>query len=352
MKFFYSLLVSYLLFSCSSSTEPQQNQNTTLSKERQLENIRYLAQQKFKALPEVANNPSNPITPAKIALGKLLYYDVRLSKNGTQSCNSCHNLSSFGVDNLPTSPGDGGQNGDRNSPSVINAAYHFTQFWDGRAGSLEEQATMPILNPIEMGIPNEEFLINRLSKIKLYQDKFQEAFPNDKKPLTFENIAKSIAVFERILVTQTKFDNFLKGDKNILNEQELRGLGLFLNRGCVVCHNGDNLGGNMFQKFGVHDDYWKHTNSTKIDEGRYTITKNEGDKYVFKVPSLRNVTKTAPYFHDGSVQTLKEAVRIMTKINVSAEFNETEINDIIAFLGTLTGDLPNGASDFPKELKP
>lgn len=332
-----------LFFACSSPQETKQN---TVKNE----NIQLLAQKKFTPLPEVADNPSNLITPVKVNLGKILYYDVRLSKNETQSCNSCHNLKTFGVDNLPTSPGDGGINGERNSPTVINAAYHFTQFWDGRASTLEEQATMPILNPVEMGIPDEQFLIDRLSKIELYQTKFKEAFPEEKQPLTFKNIANAIAVFERVLITQTRFDDFLKGDENKLNEQEIRGLSLFLNRGCVVCHNGDNLGGNIFQKFGVHDDYWKHTKSEKIDLGRYNITKNEGDKYVFKVPSLRNVTKTAPYFHDGSVSTLKEAIQIMTKINVNAQFTDTEINDIISFLETLTGDLPTEVTEFPTEL--
>lgn len=337
-----------LFFACSSPETKQKN--TIKNNHNTPQDIQRLAQKKFTPLPEVADNPLNPITPEKIALGKMLYYDVRLSKNQNQSCNTCHNLKTFGVDNLATSSGDAGENGTRNSPTVINAAYHFTQFWDGRVATLEEQSIMPILNPIEMGIPNEQFLIDRLSKIELYRTKFKEAFPTDKKPLNFKNIANAIAVFERILITQTRFDDFLKGDKNQLNEQEIRGLSLFLNRGCVVCHNGDNLGGNIFQKFGVHDDYWKYTKSKEIDLGRYEITKNEGDKYVFKVPSLRNITKTAPYFHDGSVATLKEAIQIMTKINVGAEFKDHEINDIIAFLGTLTGNLPHEVTEFPTEL--
>ena len=278
------IIISFFIFSCSNQENEEKVQVEQENKAHQdLLEIGRIARQKFHPLPEIAQSATNPITPIKMQLGKLLYYDVRLSKNETQSCSSCHNLSTYGVDNLPTSPGDGGQNGDRNSPTVLNAAFHFTQFWDGRARTLEEQAGMPILNPVEMGIPSKAFLVNRLSKIKMYREKFALAFPNDRHPLNYDNIAKAIAAFERALVTPTKFDDYLNGDNSALNKEELKGLGLFMSKNCVVCHIGDNLGGNIFQKFGVYDDYWKHTKSAKIDEGRYTVTNNESDKYFFKV---------------------------------------------------------------------
>ena len=298
------------------------------------------AQAWFQPLPVVAENPANPLSPGKIALGKALYYDKRLSKDENISCNSCHNLETFGVDNEATSDGDTGEKGDRNSPTVLNAALHFVQFWDGRAADVEEQAGGPILNPVEMAIPSEEFLINRLNTIDEYKDKFAEAFPGQENPITYDNVENSIAAFERTLLTRAPFDDYLEGNFNALNEQQRKGLNTFINAGCTMCHSGALLGGNMYHKFGIYDEYWKHTKSEKIDEGLAGITGEESQKFMFKVPSLRNVEKTFPYYHDGSVSELGEAIEIMAYTQLDKELTDQEIADIGAFLSTLTGTIP------------
>ncbi|MBL4587045.1 MAG: cytochrome-c peroxidase, partial [Flavobacteriales bacterium] len=303
------------------------------------------------ALPTYAPNADNPITAEKLRLGKMLYFDTRLSKDGNISCNSCHNLSTFGVDNLATSPGDAGENGERNSPTVLNAALHNSQFWDGRAKDVEEQAGMPITNPVEMAIPSEDFLVERLSAIQLYQELFASAYPDRKNAITYDNIENSIAVFERKLITPSKFDDYLNGAADALNLKEKQGLKTFLDVGCVSCHMGSLFGGMIFQKFGVYDDYWEHTGSEKIDNGRFKVTGNESDKYMFKVPSLRNIAKTYPYFHDGSVADLGEAVKIMAKVNLNKDLTELETDNLVAFLSTLTGELPSELSSVPAELK-
>lgn len=296
----------------------------------------------FKPLPDKIENPENPLSDEKIALGKKLYYDTRLSKDGNNSCNSCHNLETFGVDNLPFSPGDKGELGGRNSPTTLNAAFHSTQFWDGRAKDVEEQAGMPITNPIEMAIPSEEFLVERLSNIEEYQKDFSAAFPDSKK-ITYENIARAIAAFERTLITPSRFDDYLKGDKKALVDEEIKGLQAFMDVGCITCHAGAQLGGNMFQKFGVFKPYWEKTGSEKIDEGKFEVTQNESDKYFFKVPGLRNIEKTYPYFHDGSIKSLDEAVRIMAEVQLNKELSEEELANIISFLNALTGEVPKEA---------
>jgi len=309
-----------------------------------------MARGMFRPLSPTADNPDNPATKEKIKLGQVLYFDKRLSHDGTQSCNTCHNLATFGVDNLPTSPGDKGANGDRNSPTSFNAALHTTQFWDGRAKDVEEQAGMPILNPVEMAIPSAEFLIKRLKEIDLYKKLFAEAYPNESNPITYKNLEKAIGVFERQLLTPSKWDSYLGGQAEALSLEEKKGLQTFINVGCTSCHGGELLGGNMFQKFGVHHDYWEYTKSTKVDEGRFTVTGQEADKYVFKVPSLRNIAKTGPYFHDGSVAELPEAVRIIAKVNLNKDLTDDEVNSIITFLNALTGELPVELSQEPLEL--
>lgn len=298
---------------------------------------------RFQPLPTEAVNPDNPLTPAKVELGKALYYDTRLSKDGNISCDSCHDLAIFGVDNLPTSPGDGGQLGDRNSPTVLNAALHRSQFWDGRATDVEEQAGMPILNPVEMAIPSEEFLVDRLSADAEYQKLFAEAFPGEDPALTYKNIAKALAAFERTLLTPTRFDAYLEGDRAALTTEEQAGLRFFIENGCATCHNGVNLGAHTFQKFGLQGNYWEHTLSQKVDEGRYTLTQDEADKFVFRVASLRNVEKTAPYFHDGSIETLDEAVRVMYRVQLGRELMDEEAASLVAFLRSLTGEVPEEA---------
>ncbi len=298
-------------------------------------------------LPKVADTPGNPLNPAKIQLGKMLYFDPRLSKSGFISCNSCHNLASFGVDNLPTSIGHRWQTGPRNAPTTLNAALHTSQFWDGRAKDVEEQAEKPILNPIEMAIPNEEFLVERLRSIPEYRELFKKAFPNEDTPLTYKNIARAIAAFERTLITPSRFDRFLEGDPNALTPEEKRGLKLFMDVGCITCHTGPLLGGNMFQKFGLFRNYWELTGSTRIDSGRYSVTRNEAELFVFKVPSLRNVAQTYPYFHDGSVWSLERAVEIMAEAQLNKKLSPDTVRAIVAFLKSLTGEIPEDALRLP-----
>lgn len=301
----------------------------------------------FEVLPDSIDNSANPKSDSKIALGKSLYYDARLSKSGVISCNSCHNLASYGVDNLPTSPGHKWTFGARNSPTSLNAGFHFVQFWDGRAADLEEQAKGPILNPVEMATPHEGFALHRLATIPEYKEAFEKAFPQDTNPITYHNVACAIAAFERTLVTPARFDEYLKGDGDAMNEQEKRGLQTFIKTGCIACHSGAVLGGKMYQKFGVTRPYWELTKSKSKDEGRSAITKNEGEKYFFKVPTLRNVDRTYPYFHDGSVWDLKEAISIMGELQLGKKLTTSEVDDIAAFMHALTGEVPEQARLLP-----
>lgn len=279
------------------------------------------------------------ISQEKIALGKKLFYDKALSKNQTISCNSCHNLQAYGVDNKSFSTGDTQEPGGRNSPSVVYSSLHSMQFWDGRAKDVEEQAKGPLLNPVEHGIPNIPFLENRLRAIPEYQTMFKKVFPNDKQPVTFDNLANAIGAFERQLIPKSKFDDYLDGNESALNDQEKKGLNSFIDNGCISCHAGVALGGQMFQKFGVYGDYAKMTGSKKIDKGLADLTKKESDQFMFKVPGLRNVAKTAPYFHDGSVSSLTEAVKMMGKLQLNKDISNEDANDMTAFLKTLTADV-------------
>lgn len=298
----------------------------------------------FKPITEsLVNNPSNPVTPAKVKLGKMLYFDVRLSKSGFLSCNTCHNLSIYGVSGLPTDIGHKWVLGPINGPTVLNSAFNIAQFWNGRAKDLEEQAKGPILNPGEMGMPVEAFVLKKISSIPGYREFFNKAFPKDKEPITYDNIAMAIAAFERTLLTPSRFDKFLKGDRKALSNQEKSGLKLFVETGCTACHNGIGIGGGSFQKLGVVKPY--DTNSDA--KGRFEISKEEMDINVFKVPLLRNVEMTYPYFHDGNVWQLEEAVKIMADIQLGKELKESEIADIVAFLKSLTGTIPAEALTMP-----
>jgi|SRR5690554_212101 len=283
----------------------------------------------------------------KVQLGRMLFYDARLSKSSFISCNSCHSLATFGVDNLPTSVGHNWQLGGRNAPSVINAALHTTQFWDGRAADVEEQATMPILNPIEMAIPHEEISTDRITSIKEYVELFSQAFPGEENPITLTNIGNAIGAFERMLITPSRFDDYMNGDPEALNEQEKRGLVAFLAANCQTCHMTPLLGGHIYQKFGVMQDYWELTGSEIPDLGRGEVTKDPNQNYFFKVPGLRNIDRTYPYFHDGSIWSLRDAVSIMNELQFGKKLGDQELDDIVAFLGSLTGELPESARVVP-----
>ncbi len=269
---------------------------------------------------------------AKIDLGRQLYYDPRLSLSQGISCNSCHQLDNYGVDNEPTSPGHGGARGERNSPSSYNAAEHVAQFWDGRAADLAAQAKGPILNPGEMAMPDEASVVKLLGTIPGYVEAFQAAYPTD--GITYDNLANAIGTFETYLLTPSRFDKHLEGDASALTPEERAGLDLYVQTGCTTCHMGKYVGGQMYMKLGLVEPY------PTEDEGRFKVTGNEADKFVFKVPSLRNVAKTAPYFHDGSVGTLEEAITLMAKHQLGKQLSADEVASIKTFLEALTGDIP------------
>lgn len=300
----------------------------------------------FKPLPKVIESPpDNPATPEKVALGKALYHEVRLSKSGKISCNSCHGLATGGVDNQPTSPGHGGALGDRNSPTVFNAGLFATQFWDGRAPTLEEQAKGPILNPVEMAMPDEAAVIAVLKGIPGYAPLFKAAFPGDADPITYDNLAKAIAAFERTLVTPSPLDAFLGGDLNALNKEQLDGFEAFREAGCVTCHKGVVIG-DGFEKLGKVIEY-----PGLKDRGREAATNSPADRGLFKVPTLRNVAKTGPYFHDGSIKTLDEAITLMAKHQVGKDLDAATVAKIKTFLESMTGTLDPAAAAVPAPVK-
>jgi cytochrome c peroxidase len=296
----------------------------------------------FKQVPARFEDAKNPITPAKVELGRMLYFDNRLSKNHDVSCNSCHDLNAYGVDGKPFSPGHKKQLGGRNSPTVYNAGGHVAQFWDGRAATLEDQAKGPVLNPVEMAMPSAEKVVEVLKSIPGYVTAFQKAFPEDKDPVTYDNMAKAIGAFERQLVTPSRFDKFLAGDEKALTDAEKQGLNAFLAQGCDTCHSGAAVGGGSFQKLGLVVPY------TTKDQGRFDLTKKESDRAVFRVPSLRNVAKTGPYFHDGSITDLPTAVKLMAQHQFGKAITEDETKSIVAFLESLTGELPKSYIAKPK----
>lgn len=308
------------------------------------------AQRLFAALPSVAEDADFPITPEKVELGKVLYHDTRLSFNGTISCNSCHKVDGFGVDNEKTSPGHTQERGARNSPTAFNAALHSMQFWDGRAKTVEEQAGMPMLNPVEHGVPDTVWLEKRLQGIAEYAPLFSAAFPGTKQPVTFAAATQAIGAFERTLLTPSPFDAFLEGNLDALSADAKAGLKLFMEVGCTTCHSGVSIGGTMFQKFGLHADFRALTGSSEEDKGLMDITGKESDRDMFKVPGLRNVAKTQPYFHDGSVADLGKSVEIMAKVSLNKDLTPEQTKLIVAFLESLTGTLPAEAMELPAIL--
>ena len=292
------------------------------------------------AVAQGKDEPIQPIVPAKITnpgkveLGKKLFFDPRLSKSGFISCNSCHNLSMGGTDNLPTSIGHNWQQGPINSPTVLNASLNFVQFWDGRAKDLQEQASGPIANPKEMAFTHD-LAVDVLNSIPQYKAEFAKVY-GDKK-LDIQLVADAIAEFEKTLKTpNSRFDQWLKGNKKAITAEELKGYELFKSSGCVACHNGEAVGGTSFQKMGVFEPY--KTNSPEI--GRAGVSKNDAERFFFKVPTLRNVELTYPYFHDGAVNTLEEAVEIMGRLQLGRKYTQEEVAQIVAFLKTLTGEQP------------
>ncbi len=299
----------------------------------------------FKPLPKQYDSKDNPITKEKVELGRQLYFEPRMSKSQQISCNSCHLLSKYGVDGEPTSPGHKGLRGDRNSPTVFNAGSHIAQFWDGRAPTLEEQAKGPVLNPVEMAMPEPAAVEKVIASIPGYAPMFKKAFPKEANPITYDNIAKAIGAFERTLVTPSRFDTYLGGDDKALTDAEKKGLQTYINTGCTMCHVGENLGAATYQKLGL----MKPVPGVK-DLGRFSVTKVEADKFFFKVPSLRNIEMTGPYLHDGSLKTLEETVAFMGEYQLGRKLPKEDVASISTFLKSLTGALPPAMIAEPKLL--
>lgn len=304
------------------------------------EDLREDALQFFEPIPDrpVAIDGVTP-TEAQIQLGKMLFFEPRLSLGHNISCNTCHNIGTGGADLTPVSVGHRWQRGGRNSPTVYNAIFNTAQFWDGRAADLVEQAGGPIVNPVEMA-SSEAHAMSVLHSLPGYTEHFEAAFPDDPAPVSFGNVTRAIAAFEAQLVTpDSPFDRFLKGDDDALDDEQKAGLRAFMDAGCIACHSGVNLGGNMYQPFGVVErPDWAVL--PPDDRGRFEVTRSEDDAYVFKVPVLRNIALTPPYFHSGSVWDLADAVAIMGVSQLGQELNEEEVQQITAFLGSLTGEQP------------
>lgn len=321
MRLFFSALLAMFAIGSLSAAPPNEPDTTALKL--------------FKPLPEAMQSSDHPSNPAMVDLGRVLFYDPRLSKANDVSCNSCHNLTTYGVDNRAVSTGHLRQTGNRNSPTVYNAAGHFVQFWDGRAADVEAQAKGPVMNPVEMGITSEAEVVSRLKAIPAYVAMFRKAFPGQADPVTFDNMATAIGAFERGLLTPSRWDKYLKGDETALTAAEKAGFRQFVEAGCAGCHSGALVGGSLYQKAGLVKPW-----PNQSDLGRYAVTKQNTDKMLFKVPSLRNVLKTGPYFHNGETARIEEAVAAMGSHQTGASLDEQQIRSIVTWLGALTGEIP------------
>ncbi len=305
------------------------------------------AKQFFSPLPDSMASEQNPITPKKVKLGKILFYESRISVDGAVSCAKCHPISLYAADGLRKSIGNSCKINPRNAPTVFNAAAQTSEHWVGNRKDVEDQARQSVTGAPSFGMPSDEAVEKKLKGFKDYRILFKEAFPEDKEPVNVGNFAKAIGTFERTLVTPSPFDAFLKGMGDALTERQKAGLKTFMETGCSGCHSGTYIGGQMYQKFGLAEPYWKYTKSEMIDEGRYAVNKEAADKYVFKVPILRNVEKTPPYFHDGSVDNLEDAIWIMGQVQLGRDLAKDKVEDIKAFLISLTGVIPQDALEIP-----
>ncbi len=302
------------------------------------------AKQMFKPIPTAPPEiKDNPVTPAKVELGHMLFFEPRLSKSGIISCNTCHNVGLGGVDGVPASLGHGFQKGARNSPTVFNAVFNIAQFWDGRAADLKTQAKGPVQAAVEMNNTPQQVEAT-LSSMPEYVAAFAKAFPDQKPAVTFDNMARAIEAFEATLLTpNAPFDRYLAGDAKALNADQQRGLKLFMDKGCVACHSGVNIGGAAYYPFGLVVKPGADV-LPPDDKGRFMVTNTASDEYVFRAGPLRNIVLTAPYFHSGQVWSLEQAVAIMGSSQLGQQLNDAEVKDITAFLHTLTGDQPKVAN--------
>ena len=301
----------------------------------------------FKALPKDMATKEFPVTLERVELGRMLFFDPRPSLDGTVSCARCHQPTLYGTDALATPIGVKDRANPRNAPTVLNAALHVAAHWRGDRKNVEDQATKALIGPPSFGEPSFDTAMAKIAAIDGYRPLFEKAFPGEKNPITAENWGKAIGAYERTLVTPSPFDAYLGGNEKALSPRALAGLQKFMATGCQSCHGGAGVGGATYAKFGAVEEYWKATGSKGHDAGRFDVTKNPADMYVFKVPSLRNVAMTPPYFHDGSVATLPEAVRIMGQVQLGKTLSDADVHDIVAFLRSLTGALPKNFSSAP-----
>ncbi len=305
------------------------------------------AQELFQPLPKDMATPEFPITKERVELGRSLFFDPRLTIDANMSCSTCHQPAFYGTDVLPKAIGVKQRPHPRHVPTILNAGTSFVIHWRGDRTNLEDQVFQALTSPITSGQPDEKAVIDRLARIPGYTPLFKAAFPDEPQPMTLRNIAKAVGAYERTLVTPSPFDAYLAGSQEALSAGARAGLAKFINTGCVTCHNGVGVGGGIYQKFGVVEDYWKATGSEPIDKGRADVTKDPADLYVFRVASLRNVAMTPPYFHDGSVATLAEAVKVMARVQLGVALDETDVREIVAFLESLTGELPADFATVP-----
>ncbi|UCD68563.1 MAG: c-type cytochrome [Betaproteobacteria bacterium] len=311
------------------------------------------AQAVFKPLPESAATADRPLTAARVELGRALFFETRVSTDGKQSCAQCHQPMFYGTDALAESVGNQGKRIPRNVPTVLNTALQFAQHYGGNRVDVEEQAVKALPSSLAYGNADLAAAEERLRAISGYRAMFEKAFPGQAAPVTAENWGLAIGAYERTLLTPAPFDDYLKGDTSAIGPDAKRGLEKFMSYGCAGCHGGVVLGGQMFQKFGITQNYWELTGSTEKellkgrDKGRFHDTKDQADAFMFKVQQLRNVAVTPPYFHDGSVATLPEAVRIMAKLQLGRDLGAEDVSDIVAFLETLTGEVPENFANAP-----
>ena len=307
----------------------------------------------FKPLPASSALDNSELAPTRVAMGKALFFETRVSSDGRLGCATCHNPAYHGADALALSVGIHGKVLPRNAHTVFNTSLLMAQHYGGNRATVEEQAFKALLSPVAYGNTSNEQVETKLIKLG-YESLFKAAYPGDEKAVSVENWSKAIGAYERTLLTPSPFDKFLKGDAQALSKTAKLGLEKFINVGCAGCHNGVTVGGQSYQKFGITQDYWTVTGSTPkdafngYDKGRFHDTKNEADAFMFKVPQLRNVAVTAPYFHDGSVATLPQAVRVMAQLQLGKQLSDDDVMQIVSFLESLTGNIPEDFAKVPR----
>ena len=336
--FIPSILIISFLISCQDTKTKEEKLPYELE-----QSILKMSKSYFTPLPDIDLNNISPENKKMIELGKKLFYDKRLSGAQTLNCASCHDITKYGAGNVAISPGDRDQLGLRNPPSILNAFLQYSLNWDTKYKTVEDQVVWPIFGKTEMNMSDTLELLNRLSSDPHYMNTFSEVFPDAIPAISIKTIGQALGSFERTLVSPSRFDDYLKGDLKALSSKEKLGIKSFMDNGCVPCHSTSLVGGGMSQKFALFGYYWDFTNSNHRDKGRYELTKKSEDEYIFKVPQLRNVEKTYPYFHDGSVETLEEAIRIMGMTESNRQLNEVDVENIAAFLRSLTGKIPQHA---------